>query len=53
MTIRRARPGEAGLVLGFIRELAEYERLLHEVRANEAELDAALFCDSPPRFFAT
>ncbi len=50
LTIRRARPGEAGLVLGFIRELAEYERLLHEVRANEAELDAALFCDSPRVF---
>lgn len=50
LTIRRARPGEAGLVLRFIRELAEYERLLHEVRASEAELDAALFCDSPRVF---
>ena len=51
LTIRRARPGEAGLVLGFIRELAEYERLLHEVRANEAELDAALFFAIAPAFF--
>jgi GNAT superfamily N-acetyltransferase len=50
LTIRRARPGEAGLVLGFIRELAAYERLAHEVRANEAELDAALFCENPRVF---
>lgn len=50
LTIRRARPGEAGLVLGFIRELAEYERLLHEVRAGEAEVDAALFCENPRVF---
>ncbi|HEY4835806.1 MAG TPA: GNAT family N-acetyltransferase, partial [Bradyrhizobium sp.] len=25
LTIRRARPDEAGLVLSFVRELAEYE----------------------------
>src|SRR6056297_3095782 len=50
LTIRRAHPGEAGLVLRFVRELAEYERLLQEVRANEAELDAALFCDNPRVF---
>ncbi len=50
LTIRRARPGEAGLVLRFVRELAEYERLSHEVRAGEAEIEAALFCDSPRVF---
>ena len=32
--IRRARPGEAGLVLSFIRELAAYEKLSHEVEAT-------------------
>jgi GNAT superfamily N-acetyltransferase len=46
-TIRPARPGEAGLVLTFIRELAEYEHLLHEVVATEAELDQALFGPNP------
>jgi GNAT superfamily N-acetyltransferase len=50
LTIRRARPGEAGLVLSFVRELAEYERLLHEVEATEAEIDAALFGDNPRLF---
>ncbi|MCC5978863.1 MAG: GNAT family N-acetyltransferase [Salinarimonas sp.] len=50
VTIRRAGPGEAGIVAGFIRELAEYERLAHELRAGEAEIDAALFCDNPRVF---
>jgi GNAT superfamily N-acetyltransferase len=48
--IRRARPGEAGLVLSFLRELAEYEKLLHELEATEADIDAALFGDNPLLF---
>src|SRR5207248_8598035 len=50
LIIRRARPGEAGLVLSFVRELAEYERLLHEVEATEALIEAALFADHPRLF---
>jgi GNAT superfamily N-acetyltransferase len=50
ITIRRARPGEAGLVLSFVRELAEYEKLSHEVEADEAMIDAALFGDQPRLF---
>ena len=50
LTIRRARPGEAGLVLSLVRELAEYEKLLHEVEATEAMLEAALFAGSPLLF---
>src|SRR5258707_15251762 len=50
LTIRRARPGEAGLVLSFVRELAEYEKLLHEVEATVALIEAALF-GSNPRLF--
>ena len=48
--IRRARPTETGLVLSLIRELAEYEKLLHEVEATEALIDAALFGDNPLLF---
>src|SRR6266481_5440473 len=48
--IRRARPDEAGLVLSLVRELAEYEKLLHEVEATEADIDVALF-GSNPRLF--
>lgn len=49
-TIRPARPGDAGLVLRFIRELAEYEKLAHEVDASEALVDAALFGPAPRVF---
>src|SRR6476620_3244146 len=47
LSIRRARPDEAGLVLSFVRELAEYEKLAHEVEATEAGIADALFCASP------
>jgi GNAT superfamily N-acetyltransferase len=50
VAIRRARPGEAGLVLSFIRELAEYEKLSHEVEATEAMIDVALFGEQPRLF---
>lgn len=50
LTIRSARPGEAPLVLAFVRELAEYEKLSHEVAATEAMIDAALFGDNPRVF---
>ena len=47
ISIRPARPGEAGLVLALVRELAEYERLLDAVDATEAMIDAALFGEQP------
>lgn len=50
LNIRRVRPDEAGLVLSLVRELAEYEKLLHEVQATEADIGAALF-GSNPRLF--
>lgn len=43
MTIRPAVAADAGLILELIRELAEYERLSHEVVATEELLHAALF----------
>jgi GNAT superfamily N-acetyltransferase len=42
--------GEAALALRFIRELAEYERLLDHVEANEAAVDALLFGPAPRVF---
>jgi GNAT superfamily N-acetyltransferase len=50
LSIRPARPGEAPLVFAFVRELAEYEKLTHEVDADEAMIDAALFGSSPRVF---
>ncbi len=45
--VRPARPGEAALVLTFVRELAAYERLLDKAVATEADIDLALFGPSP------
>lgn len=47
LAIRPAEPGQAALVLDFIRKLAEYEKLSHEVEATEADIEAALFGPSP------
>ncbi len=41
--IRLARPDEAGLVLDFIKRLAEYEKCADEVVADEATLYHSLF----------
>ena len=41
--IREATPGDAPLILRFIRELAEYERALSEVGATEEMLVQSLF----------
>lgn len=45
LTIRPAKPGEAGLVLEFIRRLAAYERCSHDVVADEATLHHSLFVE--------
>ena len=50
VAIRPVRPGEAGLVFTFVRELAAYERLLDAVDATEAMIDAALFAPTPRVF---
>lgn len=47
LRIRRAVPGDEGVVLHFIKELAVYEELLHEVRASEADIALQLFGPSP------
>ncbi|QFU18052.1 GNAT family N-acetyltransferase [Microvirga thermotolerans] len=51
LVIRRAEARDVSLVLSFIRELADYERLAHEVDAGEGDLAAALFGPNP-RVFA-
>ncbi|MBW2175547.1 MAG: GNAT family N-acetyltransferase [Deltaproteobacteria bacterium] len=42
-TIRKAGADDAALILSFIRELAEYEKLSHEVVATEELLEETLF----------
>ena len=50
IALRPARPDDVAQILGFIRELAEYEKLLHEVKATEADIAAALFGPNPRAF---
>jgi GNAT superfamily N-acetyltransferase len=47
LTLRAARPEDATEILALIRELADYERLLHEVDATEQDLRDALFGAAP------
>jgi len=47
LTIRRAALADVPLILSFIRELAVYERLEHEVVATEADVHVALFGPRP------
>jgi GNAT superfamily N-acetyltransferase len=47
LTIRRAQEHEVPLVLSFVRELAEYERLADEVVATEEDMRKALFGPRP------
>lgn len=50
LTIRPAVATDAPLILDFIRALAEYERLSHEVEASEADIARDLFGDRPRVF---
>ena len=47
LAIRFARPDDVPTILAFIRELAEYEKLSHEVVADEAALKTTLFGAHP------
>jgi GNAT superfamily N-acetyltransferase len=47
LVIRTAVRDDVGVVLSFIRQLAEYEQLASEVEATEDALEATLFGDHP------
>ena len=47
LSIRLAAPADLPLIAQFIRDLAEYERLAHEVRFDEAGLGERLFGPQP------
>jgi len=50
LSIHRARPEESSLIFSLLCELAEYEKLMHEVVATEAGIADALFGDKPILF---
>jgi len=45
--LRAAAPADCAEIVAMVRELAEYERLLHEVEMDVPRLEAELFCDRP------
>ena len=47
LSLRRALPGDVLQILGFIRELAAYEKLEDQVVASEASLSEHLFGPNP------
>lgn len=50
LTIRPATTTDIATVLQFIRALAEYEKLAHEVVVDEARIAATLFAPQPKSF---
>ena len=50
LVIRRARPDDIALILCLLRELADYEKLLHEFEATEQMIASALFGEHPKLF---
>jgi GNAT superfamily N-acetyltransferase len=50
LIIRSAQPSDAAAIVGFVRALAVYERLEHEVVATPEDFAAALFCKHPKVF---
>jgi GNAT superfamily N-acetyltransferase len=50
VTVRVATPDDVALIFRFIRDLAEYEKLLHEVEASEADVRRDLFGPAPRVF---
>jgi GNAT superfamily N-acetyltransferase len=50
VNVRVATIADVPLIHQFIRELAEYERLLHEVEATEADIRRDLFGENPRCF---
>jgi GNAT superfamily N-acetyltransferase len=47
LRIRPATPADSGIILAFIRALADYEQLLHEVVATESLVANTLFGERP------
>jgi GNAT superfamily N-acetyltransferase len=50
IAVRQARPDDAALIVAFIRGLADYERLLHEVKVGPDDIARDLFGPTPRAF---
>lgn len=47
---REANKSDTPIILQFIKDLAEYEKLSHEVVATEKDIQSTLFCENPKAF---
>ena len=47
LAIRAAQPQDSALIFALVRELAEYEKLTHELDATGQQIAAALFAPEP------
>lgn len=50
IAVRPAAPADCAAIYGFIRDLAEYEKLLDQVKATEADIARDLFGPAPRVF---
>jgi GNAT superfamily N-acetyltransferase len=50
VSVRPIRPDDVHAVVALVRELADYEKALHEAQLTEEQLSGALFGDSPALF---
>jgi GNAT superfamily N-acetyltransferase len=50
VNVRPVRPEDVPALVGLVRELADYERALHEVQLTEQQLHACLFGEAPALF---
>ena len=50
MSVRPIRPDDVPAVVGLVRELADYEKALHEVRLTDEQLHERLFGEAPALF---
>jgi GNAT superfamily N-acetyltransferase len=50
IAVRSATPADAGLIHGFILELADYEKLRHAVKTTLADVERLLFGPEPKAF---
>jgi GNAT superfamily N-acetyltransferase len=50
LAIRAARPADSALIFALVRELADYEKLSHDVDATPEAIAAALFAREPRLF---
>ena len=50
LAVRSAKPSDSGLIVKFIMDLAVYEKLEHEAKAGEADIERDLFGPAPKAF---